>query len=134
MQDIQARIQELLNKVVSNRQEAGVQVAAYYRGQLVVDAWAGVADTQTSQPVDGETLFPVFSTTKGLAATLIHLLAEAGKLDYEDRIAKYWPEFAQNGKGEITIRQALSHSAGLPFFVVCALLRFFMAVCKSWYA
>jgi CubicO group peptidase (beta-lactamase class C family) len=56
---------------------------------------------------------PSFSTSKGVAATLVHILVDRGVLDYEDRVAKHWPEFAQNGKGRITLRQVLAHQSGL---------------------
>ena len=57
-----------------------------------------------------------YSTTKGAAATCAHVLADRGELDYDERVATYWPEFAQNGKGDITVRHVLSHSAGLHRF------------------
>ena len=88
-------------------------MAVYHRGELIVDACAGVADPATGRKVDSDTLFPVFSTTKGIAATLIHLLVERGKISYETPIAGVWPEFAVHGKGGITLRHALNHSAGL---------------------
>src|SRR5258706_309540 len=98
MKDIQRQTQELLNAVVQENRERGIQVAAYLDGTLIVDAWAGIADIRTGRSVDGDTLFPVFSATKGMVATVIHLLAERGKLHYDDRISAYWPEFAANGK------------------------------------
>lgn len=109
----QRRMQELLNDLVRDGCERGIQVAAYLDGKLVVDAFAGVADPATKRPVDGETLFPVFSCTKGIALTLAHILAERGKLNYETPMAEYWPEFAAQGKGGITVRHALNHTAGL---------------------
>jgi CubicO group peptidase (beta-lactamase class C family) len=78
----------------------------------VLDVWAGTQD-EGGKAVDGDTLFPVYSTGKGIAATLIHILAHRGLLQYDDPIAQYWPEFAANGKGNITVRHALSHTAGL---------------------
>ncbi len=57
-----------------------------------------------------------WSTTKGVTATCAHVLADRGQLDYDERVATYWPEFAQNGKADITVRQVLSHSAGLHRF------------------
>jgi CubicO group peptidase (beta-lactamase class C family) len=75
---------------------------------------AGLADPTTGQAVDGETLFTVFSSTKGVTATVIHLLAERGQLNYDDPIAMHWPEFAAQGKGRITLRQVLTHTAGIP--------------------
>jgi CubicO group peptidase (beta-lactamase class C family) len=63
--------------------------------------------------VQADTLFPSFSTTKGVAATALHILADRGIIDYQAPVAKYWPEFAANGKGAITVAQAMSHQAGL---------------------
>lgn len=114
MSELQAKTQALLDRVVAEGRETGVQVAAYHRGRLVVDAWAGVAHRETRQPVDGTTLFPVFSTTKGIAATIAHRLAERGVVSYDDPVAKHWPAFAQAGKDGITLRHALNHSSGMP--------------------
>jgi len=113
MHPAQERLQNILNNLVNEGRERGAQVAAYADGRLIVDVWAGVADARTGRPVDGDTLFPVFSTTKGIMATIIHRLVEGGALDYEMRIADAWPEFAANGKARITLRQALNHTAGI---------------------
>jgi len=111
---MQKRIQALLDRIVSEGRERGLQVAAYHDGKLVVNAWAGIADVNTGRPVDERTLFPVFSTTKGMAATVIHMLVERGKISYDQPIASIWPEFAVHGKGGVTVRHALNHSAGVP--------------------
>ena len=115
MKDAQTKIQSLLNRLNEEGRERGVQVTAYLEGKLVVDTWAGVADPATGRPVDGETLFPVFSCTKGILATLIHRLVESGKLTYETRIAEVWPEFGAQGKAEITVDQALWHTSAIPY-------------------
>ena len=94
--------------------ETGVAVAAYHRGELIVDAVAGLTDTGTGTPVDHRTLFPVFSVTKGVTALAAHLQAERGLLDLQAPVAACWPEFAVNGKDTITVEQALSHRAGIP--------------------
>ena len=107
-------VQQLLDSLVASGEEVGLQVAAYVDGELVVDAWAGIADETTSQPVTGDTLFTCWSTTKGFAATCLHLLADRGKIDYDTPIATYWPEFAASGKAAITVRHALTHTAGIP--------------------
>ncbi|HEU0167569.1 MAG TPA: serine hydrolase domain-containing protein, partial [Chloroflexota bacterium] len=91
----------------------GMQVAAYVDGELVVDAWAGIADEASGRAVDERTMFGVSSASKGLAATCTHLLAERGKLDYDERVATYWPEFAANGKERTTVRHILSHRSGI---------------------
>ena len=94
------------------RTDGGASVAVYHRGRLVVDLWGGRRNS-AGEPWRRDTLAMCFSTTKGVAATCAHVLADRGQLDYDERVATYWPEFAQNGKGEITVRQVLSHSAGL---------------------
>jgi CubicO group peptidase (beta-lactamase class C family) len=114
MTDVQTRIQALLDDLVSTGAERGLQAAAYLDGKLVVDAWAGVADPATGRLVDGETLFTSFSTSKGITATIIHVLADRGLLDYDAPIARYWPEFAAHGKDAITLRHALTHRSAIP--------------------
>lgn len=114
MAALNAAIQPLLEELVADGDEAGLQVAAYQHGELILDAWAGLADVATGRRVDGDTLFTVFSCSKGITATVIHLLAERGKLDYDAPVARYWPEFGVNGKAGITVRQVLSHTAGVP--------------------
>jgi len=107
-------VHQLIHDLTTTGVETGLQVAAYLDGDLIVDTWAGVADEATSRPVTGDTLFTSWSTTKGFAATCIHLLAERGQVDYDTPIAAYWPEFAANGKAQITVRNALTHTAGIP--------------------
>lgn len=111
---MQKKIQTLLNQLVSDGKERGLQVAAYVDGKLAVNAWAGVADASSGRLVEEGTLFPVFSTTKGMAATIIHQIVERGLISYETPIAEVWPEFGANGKERITLRQALNHSSGIP--------------------
>lgn len=110
----QKTIQALVDRLVADGTERGLQVAAYLDGRLVVNAWAGIADFQTGRPVEEDTLFPVFSTTKGMVATVIHILVERGRLSYDEPISKIWPEFGARGKERITLRQALNHTSGIP--------------------
>ena len=110
----QARVQGVVDQLVGSGVEAGLQVAAYLDGDLIVDAWAGVADAATGRKVGGETLFGVFSCGKGVLATAIHILADRGKLEYDTPVTRYWPEFAANGKDRITVRNVMSHMAGIP--------------------
>lgn len=110
---IQDRIQRLLDAAVASGCERGVQVAVYQNDRLVVDAWAGTTDATTSQPVDGDTLFPVFSVTKGIMTTVVHRLVERGLFDYDTPLADLWPAFSANGKSGITVRHVLTHTAGL---------------------
>jgi CubicO group peptidase (beta-lactamase class C family) len=111
---LQENIQSLLDQIVGEDSERGLQVAVYHRSQLVANCFAGATDSSGRTRVDEKTLFPVFSTTKGIAATLVHLLVERGKISYETPIADVWPEFAAHGKGGITLRHALNHTSGSP--------------------
>lgn len=111
---LQGEVQRLIDDFVTDGVEVGLQVAAYIDGSPVVDAWAGVADETSGTPVDGDTLFTSWSTTKGFVATCVHILADRGKLDYDDPIATWWPEFACNGKESATVRHALIHAIGVP--------------------
>lgn len=108
------KIRELLETFIRDHGEVGLQAAAYLDGELVIEAWAGLADESTRRPVDGTTLFTAFSISKGITATCIHILADRGLLEYEAPIARYWPEFGVGGKAEATIRHALTHQAGIP--------------------
>jgi CubicO group peptidase (beta-lactamase class C family) len=94
--------------------ELGAACAAYVRGEKVVDIWGGVRDARSGARWDEDTLVLVYSTSKGLAAMTLALLHSRGLLDYDERVATYWPEFAQNGKEGVTVRQLLAHEAGLP--------------------
>ena len=94
--------------------EVGAAVCAYVDGAPVVDLWGGVADTTTGRPWNRDTIVPVFSSTKGVTAVCANLVIERGLLDPDTTVATYWPEFAANGKEAITVRQVLSHQAGLP--------------------
>jgi CubicO group peptidase (beta-lactamase class C family) len=111
----QEHFQALLDRLVGQGGERGLQLAVYHRGRLVVNAAAGVRDQATGAPVETDTLFPVFSVGKGLTATIIHRLVDRGLLAYDDPIATVWPEFAARGKEAVTLRQALNHTAGLPY-------------------
>lgn len=93
--------------------ELGGACCVYHRGEKVVDLWGGVRNKATNEPWEERTMVLVYSTTKGLAAMTLALAHSRGWLDYEERVCKYWPEFAQNGKENITVRQLLSHQAGL---------------------
>jgi CubicO group peptidase (beta-lactamase class C family) len=90
----------------------GVAVAVYHRGELVADLAAGTRDRRGT-PFEPKTLALSMSTGKGVMATLLHLMVDRGLIDLDAPVAKYWPDFARNGKGAITVRQAASHRAGL---------------------
>ena len=114
MQDPQSAVVAVIAEKISSGAELGLQVAAYFNGELIVDAWGGLAEAGTDRAVAESTMFTMFSCSKGVTSTALHTLAERGALDYDDPIAKYWPEFGQFGKSAITIRHVLTHMAGLP--------------------
>ena len=95
--------------------ELGAAFSLYVDGEIKADLWGGVADQQTGRPWSEDTLQLVFSTTKGAAAICIARLVQADLISYDDAVATHWPEFAANGKGDITVAQMMSHQAGLPY-------------------
>ena len=97
----------------ASRGELGGACCAYHRGEKVVDLWGGVRNKQTREPWQQDTMVLVWSASKGLAAMTLAIAHSRGWLDYEERVATYWPEFAQQGKEAITVRQLLAHQAGL---------------------
>jgi CubicO group peptidase (beta-lactamase class C family) len=97
----------------SQHGEIGAAVAVYAGDRPVVDLWAGHRDRRRTRPWERDTIVPVFSSTKGMAAFVIATAVSRGLLDYAEPVAKYWPEFAAHGKGEITVRQLIDHQAGL---------------------
>jgi CubicO group peptidase (beta-lactamase class C family) len=98
------------------RNELGAACCVYSRGEKVVDLWGGVRNKATGDPWEEDTMVLVHSTTKGLAAMTLAVAHSRGWVDYERRVADYWPEFAQGGKENITVRQLLAHQAGLHYF------------------
>ena len=109
-----AVVKRAIDQVVAAGREVGVQVAAYQDGRLVVDTWGGVADPATGRPVTGDTLFNVYSVTKAVAATALHIQAERGLIEYDAPIVRYWPEYGAKGKAKTTVRDALTHRACVP--------------------
>ena len=107
-------VQDTIDQLIEQGREIGVQAAAYLDGELVVDAWGGYAAAGTDHRVDGDTLFNMFSVTKPLAATALHMLVDRGYVKYEAPVAAYWPEYARNGKETTTVRDVLTHRAGVP--------------------
>lgn len=94
--------------------EVGAACVVYRHGRKVVDLWGGYRDGVTREPWERDTMVPVFSTSKGVSSMAVAVLHARGLLDYDERVAAYWPEFAAAGKADVTVRQLLSHQAGLP--------------------
>ncbi|MFI5781855.1 serine hydrolase domain-containing protein [Nocardia sp. NPDC051570] len=94
--------------------EIGAAVAVYAGDRPVVDLWAGHRDRARTLAWERDTMAPVFSSTKGIAAFVLAHAVSRGLLDYEAPVARYWPEFGSRGKESITVRQLIDHQAGLP--------------------
>ncbi|MGW4791314.1 serine hydrolase domain-containing protein [Nonomuraea sp. NPDC004297] len=111
---LQRRLQDAADELVGSGAERGLQIAVYRHGAQVADVVAGSADPVTGRPVTPGTPFHVFSAGKGLTAALAHVLADRGVLDLDAPIAESWPEFGAHGKHAATVRDALTHSTGVP--------------------
>jgi CubicO group peptidase (beta-lactamase class C family) len=103
----------IFNKMIADGLHEGAQLAVYENGELSLYV-SGGKDIKSGKPITGDNLFCIRSTTKGLTALVIAMLYERGQLKYDDPVAKYWPEFARNGKESITIAQMMGHRAGIP--------------------
>jgi len=106
-------VARLFARLFRSPRRGGGSFVVRYRDRTVVDLWGGVADPRTGRRWQRDSLGLSFSTTKGVAATVIHRLADRGLLGYDEPVAAFWPEFAAGGKGRITVRQLLTHQAGL---------------------
>jgi len=106
-------VRDTFEENFARRGELGGACSAYYRGEKIVDLWGGVRNRVTGEPWERGTMVVVHSATKGLAAMTLAIAHSRGWLDYEERVATYWPEFAQHSKEKITVRQLLAHQAGL---------------------
>ncbi|MBP2330013.1 CubicO group peptidase (beta-lactamase class C family) [Kibdelosporangium banguiense] len=114
-----AQVQAAFEENFTNHGEVGAGLAVFQYGSPVVDLWGGPARPDRNSEPGGEpwrqnTLAPIASVTKTLAVTAMLVLADRGEIGLDDRIAHYWPEFAAEGKGDITLRTLMSHRAGIP--------------------
>jgi CubicO group peptidase (beta-lactamase class C family) len=106
-------VREAFAENFSRRRELGAACCVYHKGEKVVDLWGGVRNKASGEPWEEDTMVIVHSTTKGLAAMTMAIAHSRGWLDYDELVCKYWPEFAQQGKEKVTVRQLLAHQAGL---------------------
>ncbi|MES9606936.1 serine hydrolase [Actinomadura sp. NPDC000929] len=111
---LQQKAQGVLDELVEDGAETGLQVAVHHRGALVVDAVAGVADGETGRRVSPETLFFSFSCGKVMTSLIAHLLVGSGAIGYDTPVVEVWPEFGAHGKAAATLRHVLTHSVGVP--------------------
>ena len=106
-------VREQFAENFASRKEVGAACAVSVDGELVVDLWGGDADPSTNRPWQEDTMVNVFSTTKGVSSIALAHAHSRGLFDYDEKVSTYWPEFSANGKEDITVRQLLSHQAGL---------------------
>lgn len=108
-----AAVREAFANNLKTGVDVGASFAATIEGEMVVDLWGGYADAAGTQPWARDTIVNVYSTTKTMTALTALLLADRGVLDLQAPVAKYWPEFAANGKAGVKVSHLMSHTAGL---------------------
>jgi CubicO group peptidase (beta-lactamase class C family) len=108
-----ANVVKIFTRLFPGRRFGGGSLCVYIDGAPVVDVWTGWSDRAGTERWTADTGAMVFSATKGVASTVIHRLADRGLLSYDDPVAEYWPEFAANGKADITVHDVLRHRSGL---------------------
>lgn len=106
-------VREAFAQNFANLREVGSACCVYHNGEKVVDLWGGIKNKTTGEPWEEDTMALVYSATKGLSAMTLAVAHSRGWLDYDELVCTYWPDFAQNGKQKITVRQLLAHQAGL---------------------
>ncbi|KAI3703579.1 hypothetical protein L1987_73769 [Smallanthus sonchifolius] len=124
--DVDAKLRRFLVESKNADRILGIQVCAYKDGHVIIDTAAGVLGKDDLRPVQSDSLFPVFSVTKGVTAGMVHWLADKGyiilfswklevswKLKLDDIVANIWPEFGTNGKDQIKVNHVLNHTSGL---------------------
>ncbi|CAH2044376.1 unnamed protein product [Thlaspi arvense] len=111
--DVESKLRKLLAELGSIQKILGIQVCAYKDGKVIIDTAAGVLGRYDPRPVQPDTLFPVFSVTKGVTAGMIHWLVDKRKLQFDQTVGDIWPGFGLNGKDTIKVHHVLNHTSGL---------------------
>ncbi|WP_284614438.1 serine hydrolase domain-containing protein [Aquabacterium humicola] len=107
-------LRERFAALFANDEDLGASMALTIDGEMVVDLWGGHVDEARTMPWRSDTLTHVWSTTKTMTSLAALLLVERGELDVDAPVARYWPTFAANGKGEVLVRHLLGHTSGVP--------------------
>lgn len=107
------RVKDVFERNFTERGELGAACAVYHKGEKVVDLWGGIRDEASLAPWEEDTMTVVYSTTKGMSALAMAVAHSRGLFEYDEPVATYWADFAQNGKEKITVRQMMNHQAGL---------------------
>ena len=109
-----AAVGALFERNLESGADVGASVCVLHRGEPVVDLWGGWVDEEHTRPWEADTIVNVWSTTKTMTFLVALMLADRGELDLHAPVARYWPEFAAEGKAAITVADVLAHTAGLP--------------------
>ncbi len=107
------RLSDLLGATIDSGNDVGASVSVTVEGETIVDIWGGWADEAKTTPWRRDTITNVWSTTKTMTFLSVLLLVERGQLDFHEKVATYWPEFAQNGKSDIEVRHLMGHTSGV---------------------
>jgi CubicO group peptidase (beta-lactamase class C family) len=111
-----ADLRDRLDVSLANGDDLGASLAVIHHGELVCDLWGGYADPARTKPWTRDTIVNVWSTTKTMVFLVMLMLSDGGELEFDAPVARYWPEFAQEGKSEITVQHLMNHTAGLSGF------------------
>jgi CubicO group peptidase (beta-lactamase class C family) len=109
-------LRDVLAKNVADEKDLGASICVIHHGEVVADLWGGYVDAAQTREWQSDTLVNVWSTTKTMTFLVALMLVERGLLSFNERVATYWPEFAQNGKSDIEVRHVMGHTAGLATF------------------
>lgn len=107
-------VREAFETNFATEDEIGASVSVMVDGRTVVDLWGGWRERTLTQPWERDTIVCMMSVAKAVSATCLHMLVDRGQVDLDAPVARYWPEFAQNGKEKVLVRHVLDHTAGLP--------------------
>src|SRR5471030_888802 len=113
LRDRFAAVRAMFENNLASGADVGASFAATVNGEMVVDLWGGWADEARTRPWEKDTIVNVYSTTKTMTALCALILADRGELDFDAPVARYWPEFAANGKAAVKVSHLMSHTAGL---------------------
>ena len=121
------RLREAFMRYFRDHGELGGSYAVVANGELVVDLWGGSIDQARSKPWASDTVVGVWSSSKGMGGVCFAMLVDRGLASYDDRVSTHWPEFAAEGKGDLTIGMLLSHQAGITGFATPATIEDLLA-------
>nr|AAL14234.1 lactone hydrolase [Rhodococcus ruber] len=108
-----AAVRHIFEQNVTSGEELGAALVIDIDGETRVDIWGGFRDQARSTPWTEDTIVNVWSSTKSVLALAALMLVDAGELNLDAPVTRYWPEFAANGKSDIAVRHILSHTSGV---------------------